>query len=807
MSWPLASHFSATLQNPKIAFRDSQLQQCRIEKDQRNQPRPWAGAFAVVYKAIDAKRAEPFAVRVFTTESPERRERYEVISEYLCGRRLDCLVGFEYRDRGIRSAGDGKWYPMILMEWVEGQTLLQWVRARCLEGNTSALAAAAGRWVAVVQELAQASIAHGDLQHANVMVTAGGELRLVDYDCMCVPALVGRRNLEVGVEPYQHPDRNQATLLSPDLDNFSALTIHVALRALAADPQLWLKHVERAGYDKLLLRKEDFRAPPQSALYHDLVHSPDKDVRELAEQVFSLFGVPMDRVPPLSHLADSFRKVEELLHRKQWTAAVEALNRRGQFRDAPEHLKPLIREAYEHVCRERAWKAFKKVKPKISEPSDRKLIDAWNETLFAGYQPAEKARIRVAEARRRVSVVDGLYHLVQRAEQLGHGSRSSDGKVTLAGEQRIVDAASKLPQGYRHSLSARVEQARRRVRTIARLLEVLAEPVVEASVVAAWRAVEAAECEGLVDAAWHPRIELARQRATVIKALDEIDDKDSADLRDRHVLDLWREDLLAECREADRWRPAYETAVSRRELLRRLQHAVDGENEAAVGELMEAPCLSDYPLPAEWGPAARRTQQRISRTEAMLAALRAGQPSAFRESFDAAIIRGAAERFARHEPLLRQWIPAEILPPERLGLKPVSGRKCLLKVRDAEGDHRARWTWPQPRFADQCLLAVCPQQPGPADDPVQLSVHRRWPVGHQSWEDGGGSWLIRTESGWAGGYVVVWAVVDVGFHAFYSPPLVLGRLGTASRWSWRALPIFSSPRGDDPRPGNENADR
>ena len=99
MSWPLASHFSATLQNPRIAFRDPRLQRSLIEKNGQNQPRPWAGAFAVVYKAIDSDNQQPFAVRVFTTESPERRERYDLIGGYLQGRKLKCLIDFEYRDR------------------------------------------------------------------------------------------------------------------------------------------------------------------------------------------------------------------------------------------------------------------------------------------------------------------------------------------------------------------------------------------------------------------------------------------------------------------------------------------------------------------------------------------------------------------------------------------------------------------------------------------------------------------------------------------------------------------------------------
>lgn len=442
MSWPLASHFSAVLQNPRIAFRDPLLQQCTIQKDARRQPRPWAGAFAVVYKGIAPDGKEPFAVRVFTTESPERRERDGQISAYLKGRKLKCLCDFEYRDRSIRSAGDGKWYPVIFMEWVQGETLFNWARARCLEGNGPAMAAAARRWIEVVSELAATCVTHGDLQHANVMVTTSGELKLVDYDCMCVPALVGRRNLEVGVEPYQHPGRNEKTLLSLDLDNFSALMIYVALRALAADPKLWQKYVESTGYDKLLFRTEDFQAPAQSALYHDLMHSPEADVRDLTQQLFSLLRGPLDRVPPLGHLANSFAKVEQLLLRQEWDAAVDALNRRGQFRDAPEHLKPLIRQAYEHVCRQQAWTAFARLPAETSEANDRSLVASWNEALFAGFEPAEKQRVRVAEARRRVTLLDRLCYLVQQ----------SSGQITLAAEQGIADAAAQLPQGYKYSL-------------------------------------------------------------------------------------------------------------------------------------------------------------------------------------------------------------------------------------------------------------------------------------------------------------------------------------------------------------------
>jgi hypothetical protein len=41
--------------------------------------------------------------------------------------------------------------------------------------------------------------------------------------------------METGLAPYQDPQRNDQTLLSANLDHFSALVIYVALRALAAD--------------------------------------------------------------------------------------------------------------------------------------------------------------------------------------------------------------------------------------------------------------------------------------------------------------------------------------------------------------------------------------------------------------------------------------------------------------------------------------------------------------------------------------------------------------------------------------------
>ena len=389
---------------------------------------------------------------IFTTESPERRERYDLISAYLQGRKLNCLVDFEYRDRSIRSAGDGKWYPLIIMEWVQGETLFQWLRARCMEGNREAIAAVADRWLEAVQELSDNSVAHGDLQHANVMVnsdlaTETGRLRRHVRSAPGWPAEPRGRRRALPAPPSRGRHAAFARpgqFLRPGDLRRPAGTGHSA--------GLWVKYVEQVGYDKLLFRREDFQAPAQSPLYYDLVQLGNNDLRNLTERLFrpvrkrgwktSRRWASWPTATPRSSAcwpAGSGRRPSSLL------------NRRGHFRDAPARLQPLIYQAYEHVCRQQAWTRVPandaESGGETSEQADRQLAEAWNESLFANFPPAEQQRQRIVDARQRVQLLDRLRHLIQH----------SAGKVSLSGEKGLAVTAANLPEGYQHGLQDRVE--------------------------------------------------------------------------------------------------------------------------------------------------------------------------------------------------------------------------------------------------------------------------------------------------------------------------------------------------------------
>ncbi|MDB5387541.1 MAG: hypothetical protein JWM11_3187 [Planctomycetaceae bacterium] len=363
--WPPPADFSVMLQNPKVAFRDADLKTCQIARDSNNQPRACSGAFAVVYKGTyqaGATRTGDVAIRVFSSASSERQDRYKAISEYLNKYPLKCLVDFEYMEKGILHGKSGKWYPLIRMEWVQGDILFNHTRDLCQSGNRQALGSLSEKWVELVSDLARAKIAHGDLQHANVMVTDRGELKLVDYDCMCVPALEGRRNLELGVVPYQNPNRTDDTLLFSGLDNFSALFIFVVMRAFAAEPRLWESFVEPPDgqlYDKLLIRDTDFQSPTTSELFLELKRSSDQKVQKLVSKLIDFWNWDLQKIPSLAELVNDFDKVRSLLTAKAFDEALALLNTSKPISPPPKELVAEIDLAKQRVkCREELERAI-----------------------------------------------------------------------------------------------------------------------------------------------------------------------------------------------------------------------------------------------------------------------------------------------------------------------------------------------------------------------------------------------------------------------------------------------------------------
>jgi hypothetical protein len=230
-----------------------------------------AGNFACVFKMQAAPSA--FAIRCFTRPVTDQQHRYEMLSDHLKRYSSPYLVEFEYIADGIRVQANN--YPILKMDWASGEQLNSFVEDHLSESEV--LQRLAAKWRGLVSSLHGAFMAHGDLQHGNVIVDSSQEMHLVDYDAMFISTLSGKESLEIGHPNYQHPRRSKINF-DTSVDNFAALVIYLSLRALAVDPGLW----ERGAVDKLILTSDDYRNPKQSQCFRRLEISPDADVARLA---------------------------------------------------------------------------------------------------------------------------------------------------------------------------------------------------------------------------------------------------------------------------------------------------------------------------------------------------------------------------------------------------------------------------------------------------------------------------------------------------------------------------------------------
>jgi WD40 repeat protein len=301
MAWPQSTDFLAAVQDLAASMDDKELQGGEVVCTPLGLPMLWAGNFADVFKIHCPSTGNTWALKCFTRPVQGLHDRYRHIAAHLERANLPFTVDFQYLECGIRIAGE--WFPVLKMRWVEGLTLSQFVEERLEQpGNLKMLL---DLWERLATRLREAQVTHADLQHGNVLLvpTSGGAfvLRLVDYDGMFVPDLVGASSGEVGHPAYQHPQRLREGIFNAEVDRFSHLAIYTAIRCLMSGrTRLW----ERFNNgDNLLFREEDFRNPGESKLFRLLWQNlTDIDARTLVRRLILACKSPLEETPLLDEV-------------------------------------------------------------------------------------------------------------------------------------------------------------------------------------------------------------------------------------------------------------------------------------------------------------------------------------------------------------------------------------------------------------------------------------------------------------------------------------------------------------------------
>lgn len=289
-SWPGATEYLAAVQDP-AALVDPELRSATVAMGQMGVPAAATGQNAVVMQMVGA--AGPLAVRCYTRDPGNAATRYTAIERHRQQSGLPGFVPARWSAEAIVVQGVAR--PAVVMPWVPGVPLNVAVADRLHRPDL--LSGLAVGWLALVDQMRAAGVAHGDLQSGNVLVAPDESIRLVDLDSTWLPELSHAPPNEVGHPNFQHPARSTGDW-GPEVDTFSGAVIFLSLRALAADPSLWRYH----SGENLVLGADDLARPGDTPLWHELAGSSDPDVRRMASVISRAAAQPRPPVGGSSHL-------------------------------------------------------------------------------------------------------------------------------------------------------------------------------------------------------------------------------------------------------------------------------------------------------------------------------------------------------------------------------------------------------------------------------------------------------------------------------------------------------------------------
>ncbi len=200
------------------------------------QPIRYVGGFSVVFPYDSQGQTKAF--RCWHINVPDAMKRYQIMSKDLKKAKLPYFCDFEYVPKAL--CVNEEIIPATRMQWIDGKNIKDYICE--YRGNRKRLLDLADKFQKMTFCLHLAHIAHGDLQHGNILVDSDGELRLIDYDSLITPSMKNLPDEIKGLPGYQHPQRGRNKYENEKLDYFSEVVIYLSIVAIAYHPELINKY-------------------------------------------------------------------------------------------------------------------------------------------------------------------------------------------------------------------------------------------------------------------------------------------------------------------------------------------------------------------------------------------------------------------------------------------------------------------------------------------------------------------------------------------------------------------------------------
>lgn len=270
--------------------------------DEHGDPIMSNGNFAVVYKMVD-ENGKFHAVRCFHREQEGRGKSYKLICEELAKVSSPYLLPIQYLEKELYI--DSVEYPVLLMDWVEGQTMDKYIRK--IIGNELSLRKLANDFRKLAIWLLDQPFAHGDLKPDNILVKEDGSLVLVDYDGMFVPSMEGQSARELGSPDFREPSRDRS-IFDKNIDSFPIVSILLSLEMIVGKKD----YLERYGAeDRLLFSRDDYLNLRNCSVFKRALISYGY-ISELASMLESMAASKICNIDNLKTLLKNGNQIERL---------------------------------------------------------------------------------------------------------------------------------------------------------------------------------------------------------------------------------------------------------------------------------------------------------------------------------------------------------------------------------------------------------------------------------------------------------------------------------------------------------------
>ena len=286
MQYPLMSEYVSAIRDASDNL--DELAHLVPVLDDHGEPYRSSGAFAVVFKMKDEQTGKCYALKCFTEEQEGRAEAYRQIADELEFVDSSYITSVKYLDKEIfvDSSCEEDEFPVLLMDWIDGETMENYI-AENYQDNY-AMAMLCYRFCKMAAWLRSQPFAHGDIKPDNIMVRPDGNLTLVDYDGMFVPAMKGQKSPTIGTKDFSHPLRT-VNDFDETIDDFALASIALSLKAISMNSTLLDTY---GASDRLLFSENDYRNPSNSKVISALQELMcDKDFCTL----YSLFMLALAR--------------------------------------------------------------------------------------------------------------------------------------------------------------------------------------------------------------------------------------------------------------------------------------------------------------------------------------------------------------------------------------------------------------------------------------------------------------------------------------------------------------------------------